>query len=193
MSRIALTAALVLISASLAPANPARAQTPSPYAGEQSRAIKALSPKDIEDLVQGRGMGLAKSAELNRYPGPMHGLELAEPLKLSGEQREALKAIMARMSTDAKTLGAELLGLERELDAGFAARTIDAQRLSALTERIGARQGALRAVHLAAHIETAAVMSAEQIARYDHLRGYGGIRIAPMPESGHGGHGVPKH
>ena len=69
MIHIALTAALFLISASVTPAWPAKAQMPSPYAGEQGREIKALSTKDIDDLTQGRGMGLAKAAELNRYPG----------------------------------------------------------------------------------------------------------------------------
>lgn len=174
MSRLTLPTTLVLISASLASAAPAGAQTQNPYAGEQSRAIKALSSKEVDDLTQGRGMGLAKPAELNRYPGPMHALELAEPLRLSSGQRQTLDAIMARMSTDAKALGAELLGLERDLDAAFAARTIDAQRLRDLTAQIGIKQGSLRAVHLAAHLETAAAFSAEQIARYDVLRGYAG-------------------
>lgn len=178
MTRVSPPAAFALISLVVAQTGMAAAQTPGPYAGEQAREIKALSAKEIDDLAQGRAMGLAKSAELNRFPGPRHGLDLAEPLKLSGEQRETLKAIMARMSAEAKALGAELLGLERELDAGFAARTIDVQRLRALTDRIGARQGALRAVHLAAHIETAAAMSSEQIARYDQLRGYSGASDA---------------
>jgi Spy/CpxP family protein refolding chaperone len=174
MTRIALAAALALIAASLAPTGSSWAQTPGPYAGEQNRAIKALSAKEFDDLAQGRGMGLAKAAELNRYPGPMHGLELAEPLNLSDHQRETLKAIMARMSADAKSIGADLLGLERELDAAFVQRTIDAKRLKTLTERIGVTQAALRAVHLAAHLEAAVVLSAEQIARYDVLRGYAG-------------------
>lgn len=194
MSRLTLTTALVLISASLAPAAPAWAQTQNPYAGEQSRAIKALSSKEVDDLTQGRGMGLAKPAELNRYPGPMHALELAEPLKLSGGQRQALQASTARMSADAKALGAELLGLERDLDAAFATRRIDERRLKELTAQIGVRQGALRAVHLAAHLETAAALSAEQIAQYDVLRGYSGTGAAPVPEAGHGGgHGKAKH
>lgn len=171
MPRLSVITTLILISAGLALAE---AQTHSPYAGEQSRTIKALSPKEIDDLMQGRGMGLAKPAELNRYPGPMHAVELAEPLKLSSGQRQTLEAVMARMSADAKALGAELLRLERDLDAAFATRTIDAQRLKDLTERIGTKQGALRAVHLAAHLETAAALSAEQIVRYDVLRGYGG-------------------
>lgn len=194
MSRLTLTTALVLISASLASAAPVGAQTQNPYAGEQSRAIKALSPKEVDDLTQGRGMGLAKAAELNRYPGPMHALELAGPLKLSGGQRQALQASMARMSADAKALGAELLGLERELDTGFAARVVDEIRLKELTGQIGLRQGALRAVHLAAHLETAAALSAEQLAQYDVLRGYSGAGAAPVPEAGHGGgHGRAKH
>lgn len=70
MNRITLTTALVLISARVAPAWPAEAQTASPYAGEQSRMIKAPSPKEIDDLSQGRGLALAKAAELNRYPKP---------------------------------------------------------------------------------------------------------------------------
>ncbi len=184
MPHLSVIAALILTLAGLAPAE---AQMHNPYAGEQSRAIKALSPKEVEDLAQGRGMGLAKPAELNRFPGPMHALELAEPLKLSGGQRQALEAIMARMSTDAKALGVELLGLECELDAAFAARTIDEQRLKELTAQIGVKQGALRAVHLAAHLKTADVLSKEQIAEYNVLRGYDGT-AAKAHAGEHGKH-----
>lgn len=81
---------------------------------------------------------------------------------------------MARVSAEAKAPGAELLGLERDLGAAFATSAIDDQRLRDLTAEIDARQGALRAVHLAAHLETAAALSAEQIARYGVLRGYAG-------------------
>ena len=52
-----------------------------PYAGEQQRAIKSLSEKDIADLQAGQGMGLAKAAELNGYPGPAHVLEHADALR----------------------------------------------------------------------------------------------------------------
>ena len=43
------------------------AQT-SPYAGEETRAIKALSAQEVESLLGGKGMGFAKAAELNGYP-----------------------------------------------------------------------------------------------------------------------------
>ena len=57
----------------------AQGQT-SAYAGQQSREIKALSDQEVKDLQAGAGMGMAKAAELNRYPGPMHALELADQL-----------------------------------------------------------------------------------------------------------------
>lgn len=57
----------------------------SPYAGEEAREIKALSPSDIDGLIAGRGMGYAMAAELNGYPGPAHVLELAEQLELTAD------------------------------------------------------------------------------------------------------------
>lgn len=70
----------VLVIALLVPAC-AWAQTP--YAGMQSRQIKALSDQQIGDLRAGRGMGLALTAELNGYPGPSHLVELADQLGFS--------------------------------------------------------------------------------------------------------------
>ena len=65
----------------------------SPYAGEEARVIKSLSAKDIDDLLNGRGWGLAKSAELNGVPGPAHLLEMKSEIGLSSEQVSAIKAI----------------------------------------------------------------------------------------------------
>ena len=63
MNRTAVFASLVVIVASAASAT---AQTTSPYAGQQQRTIKALSDQEIGDLLEGRGMGLAKAAESTR-------------------------------------------------------------------------------------------------------------------------------
>lgn len=161
---------------------------PSPYAGQQSREIKALSRGEVDDLVNGRGMGLARPAELNQYPGPLHVLELASELRLSPAQRDEVEASRARMSAKARGLGAQILALERELDAAFARRTIDQARLNRLTAQIGVKQGLLRAAHLEAHIETAGLLSLEQISRYDMLRGYGST-----PSGSSGGHGARHH
>ena len=65
----------------------------SPYAGMQTRAVKALSDQQIADLRAGRGMGMALPAELNGYPGPAHVLELADKLELTPDQRASVQAL----------------------------------------------------------------------------------------------------
>jgi hypothetical protein len=144
-----------------------------PYAGQQARPIKALSDDDIAALRKGEGMGMAKAAELNGYPGPMHVLALATQLGLTEAQQRAVQAIFDRMSEAAKPLGGELIAQEQDLDQLFAKGEITADRLATATATIAELQGRLRSAHLAAHLETRAVLDANQIARYRQLRGYG--------------------
>ena len=76
----------------------AHADTPAnPYAGQQARSIKALSPENIDELRTGAGMGLAKPAELNGYPGPLHVLALAQELRLTLGQMREVTYIRERM------------------------------------------------------------------------------------------------
>jgi hypothetical protein len=97
--------------------------TTSAYAGEEARAIKALSAEDIEALRSGQGMGFAKAAELNGYPGPAHVLALADQLQLTSEQLSKTRAIEASMRAKAKTIGIELIDAERQLDICLHPRT----------------------------------------------------------------------
>lgn len=145
----------------------------APYAGQQIRAVKALSDDEIDALRKGQGMGMAKAAELNGYPGPAHVLELARQLGLSDPQRREVQTIFDRMSATAKPLGGELIAEEQALDQLFAAGDITRDRLAAATAAIADLQGRLRAVHLSAHLETRILLNADQIARYEQLRGYG--------------------
>jgi hypothetical protein len=163
-------AVLVLLGLVLAP--PLAAQTQSPHAGAARQEIKALSPAEIADLRAGRGMGLAKPAELNGYPGPMHVLELAEALGLSAAQRVSSTAILTRMREAATALGAQIIDAERALERAFAQGAIDGPSLQTQTTKIAELQGALRAVHLGAHLEQRAQLTPEQIQRYMTLRGY---------------------
>ena len=142
------------------------------YAGLQSREIKALSTSDIEGLQAGRGMSLALAAELNGYPGPMHVLELAGPLALSASQRQQTEALFARMQTEARAAGAELIARERELDRLFASRTITPDGLTAALSRIADAQARVRRSHLQAHLEQMTILTPEQVTRYQHHRGY---------------------
>ncbi|MDP1966064.1 MAG: periplasmic heavy metal sensor [Reyranella sp.] len=147
---------------------------PQPYAGLDSRPIKALSPEQLADLRGGRGMGLALPAELNGYPGPMHVLELAGPLGLTPEQRGRTEALVADMKAEAIPLGERLIADEAALDRLFAEKRATAATLDAASASIGAAQAALRAAHLRYHLDMIAVLTPEQVAHYAMLRGYGG-------------------
>lgn len=144
----------------------------SSYATETGRRIKALSDTEIANYLAGRGMGLARAAELNRYPGPRHVLDLRAELALTAEQIAQLQQFFNTMDAAARSAGAELVAREKELDRLFAERHATADRVAALTAEIGRLHGVVRAAHLNAHVDTAAVLTPEQIARYDELRGY---------------------
>src|SRR5215469_178610 len=132
-----------------------------PYAGQQARTIKALSDDDIAALRKGEGMGMAKAAELNGYPGPMHVLQLAAQLGLTETQQHNVQAIFDRMSTAAKLLDGEVIEQEQALDQLFAKGEITPDRLAAATAAIAELQGRPRAVHLSPHLETRALLNAD--------------------------------
>jgi Spy/CpxP family protein refolding chaperone len=182
-----MTLAVLLCSVLLLlPPGRAAAGSATPYAGQEGRDIKALSPEEVADHLAGRGMGLAKAAELNGYPGPAHVLELAGPLGLSPEQRARTQALFERMQARAIALGRELVEAERALDRLFASRTVTVAALGPALARIGELQARLRQAHLEAHLEQTALLTAEQVAAYGRLRGYAG-----QPSGG--GHGGPGH
>jgi len=152
--------------------NAASATQPASYAGQEQREIKALSPEEVQDYLAGKGMGLAKAAELNRYPGPAHVLELAEKLQLDAEQRIRSAAIFRTMQAEAMRQGKALVEQERELDRLFAGGGITKEDLRTALEEIGRLQTEIRRTHLQAHIEQRKILTPKQIALYEELRGY---------------------
>lgn len=154
----------------------AAAQEPrSPYVDELEREIKALAPEEIEGLLSGDGMGFAKAAELNGLPGPRHVLELDSALVLEESQRARVRAAYDRMHVAAVELGAMIVRLESQLDRTFAEGRPESAQIERLAVEIGDLRGRLRAAHLLAHLETASALTAVQIERYGHLRGYGRV------------------
>jgi Spy/CpxP family protein refolding chaperone len=150
----------------------AAAQTTSPYAGQEQRQIKALSDDEIRDLMEGKGMGFAKAAELNSYPGPLHVMQFAKELDLSNAQRGATEALYADMHSKAQRLGMKIIEAERNLDRAFADRRISATALSDQVNEIATLRGQFRLVHLETHLAQRMLLTPEQIDRYDMLRGY---------------------
>lgn len=160
----------------------ALADLPSPYAGQETREIKALAPEDVEAYLSGQGAGLAKAAELNGYPGPAHVLALASELQLSADQKRRTELLFSNMQTKAKALGRSLIEEERKLDQQFASKAITQESLTALTKRIGELQALVRAAHLGAHLAQLAILTPSQAAKYVELRGY----ASTTPHDGHG-------
>lgn len=154
----------------------------SPYQGQERRPIKSLSEQDIADYQSGEGMGLAKAAELNGYPGPAHVLELAEELELTEEQHARTQALFDLMKARATALGIDLVEAERALDTLFAERIITPVSLATMLDRIARLQGEIRRVHLETHLLQTELLSPVQIARYTELRGY-------HEHGSHSGHG----
>ena len=145
----------------------------SPYAGQQSRDIKALSETEMKELAEGAGMGFAKAAELNRYPGPTHTLEHADALRLTPEQRERLAQLVQRHKAEARRLGERVIATERELDALFAKRDATPEAVERVSAEWGLASAKLRAEHLKTHLETTRLLTPQQVERYVELRGYG--------------------
>jgi hypothetical protein len=144
----------------------------SPYAGEQTRAIKSLSQDDIAELRRGGGWGLAKAAELNGVPGPAHLLELKDDIPLNEEQVAAIGGIFTTMKADAIAEGERLIMQEQLLEDAFRARSVTDDSVRRMLAKIEESRSALRYIHLAAHLSTSALLTEDQIARYVALRGY---------------------
>ncbi|MBF6630637.1 MAG: periplasmic heavy metal sensor [Comamonas sp.] len=144
----------------------------SPYSGMQTREIKALSEQQIEGFRAGKGMAMAMPAELNGYPGPLHVLELANQIGLTAQQETETKKLYAEMQEEAKTEGEKLIAAERYLDSLFAQKKATTESVSSAVTAAANAQGKLRATHLRYHLAMMDVLTPEQVATYNKLRGY---------------------
>jgi hypothetical protein len=152
----------------------AAVNTETPYKGQQHRSIKALSQNDIDGYLNGKGMGFAKAAELNHYPGPRHVLDLSKKLELSDKQLKQTQTLFNKMQAKAINLGKQLIDREQKLDQLFARGTINKNSLGTILQDIGAIQAKLRNVHLSTHLEQKQLLNKHQIVMYDRIRGYEG-------------------
>jgi len=168
--KTALTLAATLLA--LAPAMaPAQRST---YSGQETREIKALSAEETKQYLSGAGMGFARVAELNHYPGPMHVVDLAEKLALSPEQRTATRKLMDAHKAEARAIGAKFVAAEDTLDRLFASGNVDKATLAKQVKAVAALQGEYRLSHLETHRRMRVILATEQVRRYDELRGYAG-------------------
>lgn len=163
---------------------PVLAQSPSPYAGFENRAVKSLSENDLEELRRGAGWGLALAAELNGVPGPAHLLELKNEIGLRPDQVAAIEEIHATMQAEAQAAGARFITAEEAIEAAFREGGLEPARLRALIDAAAEARAELRFIHLRRHLDTPPLLEPAQIAAYKKLRGYGSDPCAEVP-AGH--------
>lgn len=156
-----------------------------PYAGQQDRTVSSFSNEELAGYLDGRGLGLARPAELNGYPGPMHILELAAELALTADQHRGVETSFARMKEAARNAGRRYVAAEEALDRAFESGTVSADAVERLVRQADALRAEVRLSHLKAHLEVTPLLSAAQKARYAELRGYAAA-------AGHG-HDRKKH
>jgi len=113
-------------------------------------------------------------------------LQLGTELGLSDAQRKATDSLYATMRQRALSIGRQIIEAERTLDRAFANGAIEPATLRSQLRAIATLQGELRAVHLEAHLAQRSLLTPEQIAQYDALRGYRGSP-APHDTRRHGG------
>jgi hypothetical protein len=154
------------------------------YAGMQTRAIKSLSDKDLEELRRGGGWGLALPAELNGMPGPVHLLELKDKIPLTDDQVRQTQALLEDMRRAAIPAGERLIAAEAAIEQAFASGRVDETALRKLLTDAEAARSALRFIHLSQHARTVRFLKPDQIQRYNVLRGYAEDPCANIP-AGH--------
>jgi Spy/CpxP family protein refolding chaperone len=149
-----------------------KTDTTSPYLEQLSSPVRGLSQEEIDGLLAGEGMGYARSAELNGYPGPLHVLDMRNQLNLSPEQVEDITLIFEDMRARAVALGKEIVDAEAQLSQQFLDKAISEESLQEKLEHLGNLYGQLRLTHLQAHLAVTPLLTTEQIATYQTLRGY---------------------
>ena len=148
--------------------------TDSPYADryDPTVPIRALTTEQVAQIGRGEGAGFALAAELNGVPGPRHVLDLAAELGLSPAQRAGIGAVADRMRAAVLPAGQRYLAAQQALEEAFRRGTLTPADLPGRVAEVNRLRGELEAAHLAAHLETAALLTPEQIAAYQRLRGY---------------------
>ncbi|PSB22756.1 hypothetical protein C7B61_02680 [filamentous cyanobacterium CCP1] len=155
----------------------------SPYVTQLDSPVRGLDAQEVDDLLNGRGAGYALTAELNSYPGPRHVLDLNRELALSSEQEQQIEVIFRQMDAEAKRIGQQIVELEQQFSNSFAQGTVSESEIEEKTQQLALLYGQYRAIHLQPHLEVQRLLSAEQIAKYDELRGYSNSPIQSTPNS----------
>lgn len=103
---------------------------------------------------------------------------------MTPEQVEAIERVYQQMRKEAIDEGERLISREQALEGAFSNRAVTEGTLRDMLEVIEESRSNLRYIHLAAHLRTLEILTDDQIARYNTLRGYGTDPCSEAP-AGH--------
>lgn len=146
------------------------------------RAVSALAAEEIAALKQGSGLSFALAAELNGWPGPDHVLAHEAELRLSADQKARLKGIVDALRRKAIALGAAYISAEERLADAFRSGAAQPVTLARLVRQAEEARADLRLAYLAAHLETAQVLTADQRRRSQELSANAPRPPGPAPK-----------
>jgi Spy/CpxP family protein refolding chaperone len=106
-------------------------------------------------------------------------LDQANDLGLSAVQVAKAREIWQAMNVKASALGETIVAKETVLETSFSSGVATPADTRAVLDELARLQADLRYTHLAAHLAMRSVLSADQIAKYDALRGYADGTVAP--------------
>ncbi|MGK7294708.1 MAG: Spy/CpxP family protein refolding chaperone [Candidatus Wenzhouxiangella sp. M2_3B_020] len=162
---VALTFSAIAVHADEADSAPAESESTT------TDLPPSLTPRDVRQLREGRGMGMARVAGVNGYPGPMHVLRQAEALELSEEQVAESEALRSRVHERSREIGERIIEAEARLNALFEAGSVDRGAMREVLGEIADLRADLRAVHLEAHLDQAAVLTEQQLEKMGEMGG----------------------
>ncbi len=141
-----------------------------PHGGGQGHLVAQSCAEQFKKVVgEGRGFGMAFAADQNGYPGPMHVLELKEPLKLTSEQEARARELHATVRAELSK-STRLLEAERRLERLFAERAATEETVRAVVAEIERARTEVRLVHLLTHLRTRDLLTEEQRQTYHEIR-----------------------
>jgi|SRR5689334_4107612 Spy/CpxP family protein refolding chaperone len=141
--------------------------------GDDTQAHRRVDAylKEFDAVVaDGRGFGLAFAADQQGYPGPLHVLELKDPLQLTPVQETRMRALYEAMLAEARPRAATLAAAEARLRRVFADGAADETALRAAVADTERARAELRLAHLRAHLAARDVLTDAQRRMYQHLR-----------------------
>lgn len=171
MRRLILTAVVVALAGLGAARASAQHGHEGAPGGDRGRPSVHACEAEFEAVVRdGRGFGMAFTADQTGYPGPLHVLELKERLGLSDEQEARVRALLQAMFAASRPKGAALLEAEATLKQLFADGAPSEAAVRAAVAEVERARGEVRLVHLLTHLKTRDVLTEGQRRLYHQAR-----------------------